>query len=84
VWVFIPLVEQEFSSDEVEEIAHLAEAAGFTVLDLSDVFEGHTAESLWRAEYDQHPNAKGHEVIADRLYKEMIENESFFSNTLSP
>lgn len=83
-WVFVPLVGQEYSLSDLEEITHLAEEAGFIVLDLSDVFEGHSVESLWRAEYDQHPNAKGHELIANRLYEEMMKNEAFFSSVLSP
>jgi hypothetical protein len=32
------------------------------------VFEGTDRQSLWLAEWDAHPNAKGHRVIADRLH----------------
>ena len=49
-----------------------AKEAGFVVLDLSDVYKNDTLQSLSRSERDQHhPNAKGHRIIADRLYEEL-------------
>jgi hypothetical protein len=46
-------------------------AAGFTLIDLSGVYDGHPRESIEIAEWDQHPNAAGHQLIAERLYTEL-------------
>jgi hypothetical protein len=52
-----------------------AKEAGFVVLDISDAFANREIKSLSSAEWDlHHPNAKGHELIADRLYQALREN----------
>lgn len=45
---------------------------GFTPFDLADTFDRIPAqESLAIAPWDGHPNAKGHRMLADRLYEEL-------------
>ncbi|NUO81817.1 hypothetical protein HUU05_17235 [candidate division KSB1 bacterium] len=53
---------------------NLAQAAGFTIIDLSSAFEGHAAEELRVTEWDLHPNAKGHQLLADHLYEALGES----------
>ena len=53
-------------------ILRIAEASGFTVLNLSGVFKDHDLKSYALAEWDMHPNAFGHQVIAARLFDELI------------
>jgi hypothetical protein len=48
-----------------------AAAAGFTVLDLRDVYTGHDAAALQLGDWDNHPNARAHELIARRLAGEL-------------
>jgi hypothetical protein len=49
-----------------------AAAAGFVVLDLFDVYGPETGhDSLRVAEWDKHPNAAGHAMIAERLLDEL-------------
>ncbi len=43
----------------------LAAAAGFIVVDLSDVYKGEDLEAIRLAEWDEHPNARGHQLIAE-------------------
>jgi hypothetical protein len=45
-----------------------AEEAGFLVWNSLDVYDGHDAVQLRLAEWDDHPNAAGHVLIAERLH----------------
>jgi D-alanyl-lipoteichoic acid acyltransferase DltB (MBOAT superfamily) len=47
----------------------LARSAGFVVLDLTGVYEGHPPSDLWIAENDGHANVLGNQLIAKRLYR---------------
>jgi D-alanyl-lipoteichoic acid acyltransferase DltB (MBOAT superfamily) len=68
VFVFLPQVQAGSWDEETPETLRIAAAAGFIVIDLSDVFAGHSIESIRLAEWDDHPNAKGHRLVAERLY----------------
>lgn len=54
------------------EPIYLSAAAdhGVELFDLRDVFEGQDYASLTVEPWDNHPNAAGHRLIADRLYEE--------------
>ncbi len=49
-----------------------AEAAGFLVFNLLDLWQGRDKSALWLGEWDRHPNAAGNRLIAERLF-ELIE-----------
>jgi hypothetical protein len=68
VFVFLPQVRAGTWQEETPETLRLAAAAGFTVIDLSDVFVGRDIDAIRLAEWDDHPNAEGHRLIAERLY----------------
>ncbi|HSJ15972.1 MAG TPA: hypothetical protein VK939_16310 [Longimicrobiales bacterium] len=48
-----------------------AAQAGFAVLDLRDVYAGHDPGALQLGDWDNHPNARAHELIAQRLSGEL-------------
>lgn len=75
VWVFMPQVTLGSWQVETAPAIELAEKAGFDILDLSDVFEGLDVDEIRLAEWDDHPNAKGHSLLTDRLYELMTEND---------
>ena len=75
IWIFMPTLEDPLSEDEVAHLAHLAEEAGFLVLNLSDAYKNQDLESLVVAYWDKHPNAKGHSLIAEDLYRKLLERE---------
>jgi hypothetical protein len=52
----------------------IAAEAGFMVWDLSDVYKSQDPASIRVAEWDDHPNAKGHALVAARLYSLLTEN----------
>jgi D-alanyl-lipoteichoic acid acyltransferase DltB (MBOAT superfamily) len=78
IWIMIPAPEQKIPEEKIASLVQLAEEAGFTVLNLSDAYEGQDVQSLWLDEWDHHPNAKGHLLIADHLYQALIEKPEIF------
>jgi hypothetical protein len=73
VWICLPAEVGERPSDPAAESIRLAEEAGFVVLNLCDVYANQNVESVRVAPWDLHPNAKGHQLIADRLYEALQE-----------
>jgi hypothetical protein len=47
------------------------DAAGLPVFDLFDVYPADDRAALRVAPWDDHPNAEGHQIIAERLYREL-------------
>ena len=74
VLVFLPFTYERLNDADIAANMAVAKAAGFTVLSLRDIYDGYTADELRVAAWDDHPNALGHRLIADRLYA-MISNE---------
>jgi D-alanyl-lipoteichoic acid acyltransferase DltB (MBOAT superfamily) len=75
VWVFVPQTYQGSWEEETPHAVALAEQNGFIVIDLSDIYQGRDREPLRLAEWDQHPNALGHALIAGGLYAGLRKNE---------
>lgn len=50
-----------------DEIAHVAAGLDIPVFSLTPAFLGRNAPDLWVASNDQHPNAEGHRIAAERL-----------------
>lgn len=69
VWIFMPTLEYPLQPEEIAHLKRVAEEAGFIVLDLSDAYDNQDPDSLVVAYWDKHPNAKGHQLIADHLYQ---------------
>jgi hypothetical protein len=69
-YVFLPMVPELEYHDMTNQL-RLASDAGFVVIDLSDVYQGARREDLWIAEWDAHPNAAGHTLVAEKLYEHL-------------
>jgi hypothetical protein len=72
VWIFLPQVSQGQWVEETPEIVKIAQDAGFLMINMEDVYEKHDVATLRLAEWDDHPNVLGHEVVAQRLYEELM------------
>jgi hypothetical protein len=72
VWIFISALDESEIQDPTD-LMRLAQEVGFTTIDLSDVYNGYNMETLIVAEWDRHPNAKGHRLMADRLFTDISE-----------
>jgi hypothetical protein len=68
VWVFVPHLKETPGPEDSAELGRRAERSGFVVLNLWDTFRHAYIGSLWVAEWDYHPNAAGHRLLASRLY----------------
>jgi len=75
VWIFMPTLEHPLQQDEIVHLKRVAEDAGFIVLDLSDAYDNQDLDSLIVAYWDKHPNAKGHMLIYEDLYRKLLEKE---------
>jgi hypothetical protein len=75
VWIFMPTLENSLRQEEISHLKQVAEVSGFIVLDLSDAYDNQDRESLVVAYWDKHPNAKGHGLIAEHLYRKLREKE---------
>lgn len=83
ILVFLPQVRGGTWQEETPETLRTASAAGFIVIDLSDVFDGEDIATIRLAEWDDHPNAKGHRLIAERLYTAIAQRPEIISVTPS-
>jgi hypothetical protein len=69
VFVFLPQLERGTWEEETPDTISMARKAGFHIIDMSDLYHGIEGE-LAIAEWDNHPNARGHQLIAERLFAE--------------
>ena len=53
-----------------------AKPAGFVVFNLLDIWRNRDQSALRIADWDEHPNAAGNRLIADRLFQLMNEHRS--------
>ena len=73
VWIFMPTLENALHEEEITRLKRIAEESGFIVLDLSHAYDDQDLDSLVVAYWDKHPNAKGHSLIAEDLYRQLRE-----------
>ena len=69
VWIYLPLMSEGTWQEESPDMLDAAQAAGFLVIDLSGMFKDQDVSGLRLAEWDEHPNVRGHELIASRLFE---------------
>src|SRR6185436_3117205 len=81
IWVFLPQVRAGVWQEETPETVAIATSAGFAVVNLADVFQGHELETLQLAEWDDHPNQLGHRLVADALYRALAANPATLFGT---
>ena len=73
VWIYLSLPGMDAPKDSIATQTRLAMEAGFVTIDLSDWPAHEDATSLQTAEWDRHPNVKGHRLIAEKLYEALHE-----------
>ncbi|MFN8548520.1 MAG: hypothetical protein U0527_11325, partial [Candidatus Eisenbacteria bacterium] len=72
--VLLPILTEDSRDTDAADLLAAAARAGFHTIDLSGVYDGHRPEDLVLAPWDNHPNAQGHHLVADRLYDELRTN----------
>ena len=84
VWIYIPALELPSSPEFTAQIMRLADEAGFVTLDLENVYADQDVSKLIVAEWDKHPNANGHQLIAKALYDALLERSDLIPLGLTP
>jgi hypothetical protein len=74
-FVYMPMVPDMRYAVDLENEKRLAADAGFVVLDLFGAYNVANRNALWVADWDAHPNAEGHRLIAEKLYGLVLQNE---------
>ena len=78
VWVFLPQVNRGRWEENVAETVQDAKDAGFATINLLDVYGSHPIEQVQLTEWDFHPNALGHNLVAQRLYRELLDHRDVY------
>ncbi len=71
VWVFLPIAYQDPSAAELARRMHMMREAGLVALSLAGAFDGRTPHEVQVSDWDTHPNALGHRLLAQRLGDEL-------------
>jgi hypothetical protein len=80
IWIFLPQLREGSWQEETADTIKIAEAAGFTVINLNDLYKGKDPVKIRLAEWDEHPNAYGHQLIADQLFARLhAQRDQIFS-----
>lgn len=61
-------IEPEKRVDVLRQM-EIAREAGLIVIDMTDAYAGADYPKLWIAPWDSHPNAAGHQLLAEKLYE---------------
>ncbi len=74
-FTFVPVTNRAADTAEVDELLAIAREAGFVVtMDLHGAYGDRPQSDLWLGSWDDHPNALGHSLLADRFYNELMEH----------
>jgi D-alanyl-lipoteichoic acid acyltransferase DltB (MBOAT superfamily) len=71
ILVFLPQVTDGPWQEETPEMLRIAEAAGFRIVNLAEIYKNTDRAAMRLAEWDEHPNGRAHQLIAQRLYEEL-------------
>jgi len=75
VWVYLPWANETGISESALALGRYAQEAGFIVIPLSGAYEGYGPHEVQVAEWDRHPNALGHRLLAETLYREVVDRQ---------
>jgi hypothetical protein len=72
--IYFPVLQpNENDPAAAAKLMRMARDAGMQVVDISDVYSGQDVTELRVAEWDWHPNARAHRLIADRILRGLME-----------
>ncbi len=81
LWIFLPQVREGDWQEETADAVRLATEAGFALINLHDVYRGRDIGTLRLAEWDDHPNALGHQLVAERLHQAIASDPGLLFGT---
>jgi len=81
VGIYVPTTREigDVRQGRFNQLSHWAREAGYdAVWNLEGAYGEHDEASIQLAPWDQHLNARGHRLVADRLYEVLTENKQVF------
>ena len=75
VFIYLPWLGEDPGLGLAIDVKRRATVAGFVVLDLAGAFGAEDTKMLRVAVWDTHPNARGHALLARKLYAEVRAHE---------
>ncbi|MFI5202915.1 MAG: SGNH/GDSL hydrolase family protein [Flavobacteriales bacterium] len=75
--VFLPALGDPADTENENLVQNLAARNKLGFINLAHVYKGSDIKKLYLAPWDNHPNAKGHKLIAEKLFKEITEHHAF-------
>lgn len=75
IWVYVPALGDGDYDPDFNEVSQIAKEAGFEIIVLKDVYNGHNYKNLVVAPWDYHPNSKGHNLIGNKLFEALVSHE---------
>jgi D-alanyl-lipoteichoic acid acyltransferase DltB (MBOAT superfamily) len=76
IWIFMPTLDDNTEMKTMQDLESLAQEAGFITVSVADAYLSYPRESIWVARWDRHPNAKGHALVADKLFERLREMDT--------
>jgi len=73
VWIFLGMIGENISQRDIDLHVRKAQEAGFVTINLNNWFDNQDTKYLVLADWDKHPNAQGHKLIAEKLYDALQE-----------
>jgi len=74
VLIFLPQVREGSWQEETPITLRVAAKYGYVVIDLEDVYKGRDIDTLRLAEWDDHPSALGHQLVAEQLFRAIADD----------
>lgn len=78
VFCLLPTLELYGQANDIEWMFDMAREAGFETISLFGVYDGSDLFDIRVADWDYHPNVKGHGLIAARLFAELAQHPEWF------
>ncbi len=72
IWVYLPTTADTIDIKELSFIKGVANKCHYLQIDLTGLYNTVNIKEIIVSEWDTHPNAKGHALIADKLFNEMM------------
>jgi hypothetical protein len=67
------------ASEPVQPMLEFARENGYYVVDVRDAYAGRDPRTLLLAAWDKHPNVLGHQLMADRLFRELVTRQQLIT-----
>ncbi len=75
LWAYLPATDDVLDLPEFNKLKHLASQLNFIILDMRGVYRNVKREDFQISKTNTHPNAKGHAIIAQKFYEELVKNK---------